>query len=113
MFNWINITTNAAGVPYFRTTGVTVGTDTVDLTLGFRRIPAIGYFTVNIATAIPEGTTTTLPVRITLNGNSRNITSFGGSNVTVADLQGTGIITLFYDWYTGTLQIVSPFAPTA
>lgn len=111
MFNWINITTNTEGIPYFRTTGVTVGTDTVDFTLGFRRIPAIGYFTVNIANAIPEGTTATLPVRITLNGNSRNITLFGGTNATVADLTGTGIITLFYDWYTNTLQAVSPLAP--
>lgn len=111
MFNWINITTNTNGIPYFRTSGITVGTDTVDFAIGFRRIPLVGYFTVNIADAIPEGTTTTLPVRLTLNGNTRNITLYGGTNATVADLQGTGIITLFFDWYSGTLQVVSPLAP--
>lgn len=100
-------TTNNNGIPYFRTNGVTVGTDTVDFALGFRRIPLVGYFTVNLADAIPTGTTGTLPVRLTLNGNSRNITSFGGANVTVADLTGTGVITLFYDFFSGTLQIVS------
>ena len=113
MFGCVNITTNANGTPYLRTSSVTVGTDTVDFALGFRRIPAIGYITVNIADAIPEGTTGTLPVRFTLNGNTRNLTFFGGTNVTAADLTGTGIISVFYDWYSGTLQLVSPLAPTA
>ena len=113
MFGCFNITTNANGTPYFRTNGVTVGTDAVDFSLGFRRIPAVGYFTVNIADAIPEGTTGTLPVRFTLNGSTRNLTFFGGTNVTAADLTGTGIITIFYDWYNGIVQLVSPLAPTA
>lgn len=108
MFNWVNVTTNTNGTPLLRTSGVTVGTDTVDFTLGFRRIPAVGYITVNITDVIPEGTTGTLPVRFTLNGNTRNLTNFGGSNVTAADLTGTGVITIFYNWYDGTLQITSP-----
>ena len=111
MFSLI-ASTNNGGIPYFRTNGVTVGTDTVDFALGFRRIPLVGYFTVNLADAIPTGTTGTLPVRLTLNGNSRNITFFGGSNVTVADVTGTGVITLFYDYFSGQLQLVSPLAPT-
>lgn len=93
-----------SGVPYLRTTGVTVGTDAVSFTLGFRRIPAIGYLTINIADAIPDGTTTTLPIQFTLNGVTRSLTEFGGANVTVADISGTGIITVFYDWYSGILQ---------
>lgn len=113
MFGYINVTTNVNGVPYLRTNSVTVGTDTVDFALGFRRIPPVGYLTVNIADAIPTGTTGTLPVRLTLNGNSRNLTFFGGTNVTAADLAGTGIITIFYDWYSGVLQLTSPLAPTA
>lgn len=100
-------------MPYFRTNGVTVGTDAVDFSLGFRRIPAVGYFTVNIADAIPDGATGTLPVRFTLNGSTRNLTFFGGTNVTAADLTGTGIVTIFYDWYNGIVQLVSPLAPTA
>jgi hypothetical protein len=113
MFGCVNITTNVNGVPYLRTNSVTVGTDTVDFALGFRRIPAVGYLTVNIADAIPTGTTGTLPVRLTLNGNTRNLTFFGGTNVTAADLAGVGVITIFYDWYSGLLQLVSPLAPAA
>lgn len=113
MFGCMIATTNNNGVPYLRTNGVTVGTDTVDFALGFRKIPLVGYLTVNVADAIPDGTTGTLPVRFTLNGNTRNLTFFGGTNVTAADLAGTGIITLFYDFFSGTLQLVSPLAPTA
>jgi hypothetical protein len=105
--NCFNINTNVNGIPYLRTTGVTVGTDAVDYQLGFRRIPAVSYLTINLSDAIPTGTTTTLPIRFTLNGNTRNLTLLGGTNVTVADV-GTGIITVFYDWYNGILQLVSP-----
>lgn len=105
--------TNINGIPYLRTDSVTVGTDTVDFSLGFRRIPPVGYLTVNISDIIPTGTTGTLPVRFTLNGNTRNLTFFGGTNVTAADLTGVGIITVFYDWFSGTLQTTSPLAPTA
>lgn len=113
MFGWINVTTNASGIPYLRTNSVTVGTDTVDFALGFRRIPPVGYLTVNIADAIPEGTTGTLPVRLTLNGQTRNLTFFGGTNVTADDLTGVGVITVFYDWYNGLLQTTSPLTPAA
>lgn len=108
MFGWVNVTTNANGTPYLRTNSVSVSTETVDFALGFRRIPAVGYITVNIANVIPEGTTGTLPVRFTLNGNTRNLTFFGGDNVTAADLTGTGIITIFYDFYNGLVQLISP-----
>ena len=108
MLGCVNITTNVNGIPYLRTNGVSVGTDAVDFALGFRRIPPVGYLTVNVADAVPTGTTGTLPVRFTLNGNTRNLTFFGGANVTAADLTGTGIVTMFYDWYNGVLQITSP-----
>lgn len=108
MFGCVNITTNASGIPYLRTNSVTVGSDAVDFALGFRRIPPVGYLTVNIADAIPTGATGTLPVRLTLNGQTRALTTFGGDSVTVADLVGTGIIQVFYDWYNGILQITSP-----
>lgn len=113
MFGCVKVTTNINGIPYLRTNNVTVGTDAVDFSLGFREIPAVGYLTVNIANAIPDDATGTLPVRFTLNGNTRALTFFGGTSVTAADLTGTGIITIFYDWYNGVLQLVSPLAPTA
>lgn len=110
MFGFMNVTTNVSGVPYLRTNGITVGAETVDFSLGFRRIPSISYLTINIADAIPTGTTGTLPIRLTLNGQTRNLTSFGGDNVTAADITGTGVITVFYDYFSGTLQLVSSIA---
>ena len=80
MFGCVNITTNTNGTPYLRTSSVTVGTDTVDFALGFRRIPPVGYLTVNIADAIPTDATGTLPVRFTLNGNTRNLTCITNSS---------------------------------
>lgn len=110
MFGSFNITTNGGGIPYLRTTNITVGTETVDFSLGFRRIPAMGYITVSLADAIPDGTTGTLPVRLILNGTSRNLTYFDGTNVTAADITGTGVMLVFYDWYNGTLALMSPLA---
>lgn len=109
----MNITSNINGVPYIRTTGISVSADSVDYSLGFRRIAPVSYITINIADAIPTGTTGTLPVRLTLNGNTRNLTFFGGENVTAADLTGTGIITVFHDWYSGVLQVISLGSATA
>lgn len=103
-----NITTNAGGIPYLNVTNVTVGTDNVDLALGFRRIQPVGYLTIRLATAIPADATTTLPVTLTLNGTTRNLTLFNGTQVTVADLiGGTGVITVFNDRFNGVLQLLS------
>ena len=111
MFGYVNITTNVSGIPVLRTSGVTVGTDTVDFALGFRRIPAMGYITINVTDAIPSDATGTLPVRFTLNGSTRNLTFFGGTNVTAADLAGSGVITVFYDFFSGILQLMSALPP--
>lgn len=113
MFGCINVTTNVNGIPYLQTTGVSVGTDAVDLSLGFRRIPKVGKLAVRVANAIPEGTTGTLPVRLTLNGSTRPITFFGGDAVTAADLAGTGVIELWFDWFSGILQLTSILPATA
>lgn len=109
--NCVNIVrTNTRGVPYLATTGVVVGTDAVDFSLGLREIPRAGYITLRISEPIPDGTTGTLPVRFTLNGQTRALTTFGGTAVTAADLTGAGIIEVFYDWFNGTLQAVSPIS---
>lgn len=105
-----NITTNVSGVPYLSTKNVTVTDTAVDFALGFRRISPVGYFTIRIADAIPEGTTGTLPVTLTLNGITRALTQFNGTPVTAADLTGTGIITVFNDRFNGILQITSAVA---
>lgn len=102
-----NITTNAGGIPYLSVSNVTVGTDAVDLALGFRRISPVGYFTVRLATPIPADATTTLPVTLTLNGTTRNLTLYDGTQATVADLIGGGVFAVFNDRFNGVLQLTS------
>lgn len=103
-----NITTNAGGIPYISNTNVTVGTDTVDIALGFRRIQPVGYFTVHMENAIPADATTTLPVTLTMNGVTRNLTLYNGDAVTVAELiGGTGVFTVFNNRFDGILQLMS------
>ena len=102
-----NITTNAGGIPYISTTNVTVGTEAVDIALGFRRIQPIGYFTVHMENAIPADATTTLPVTLTMNGATRNLTLPNGTAVTVADLLATNVFLVFNDRFNGTLALMS------
>ena len=114
MFGYnINVTTNVTGIPYLTVTGTNVTTESVDFSLGFRRIPKIGKVAIRIPNAIPDGTTGTLPVQFTLNGSTRPLTFFGGTAVTAADLAGTGVIEVWYDWFEGIFQVTSALAPTA
>lgn len=100
---------NQGGVPYLSTTNTTVGTAAVDLALGSNRRPLpTGYFTVRIADAIPTGTTTTLPITLTRNGQTKALTLFDGTPVTVADLiGGTGVFEVFFDEDAGIMQLMS------
>lgn len=109
----VNVTTNVSGIPYLSTTGVSVTDESVDFALGFRRIPKIGKVAIRISNAIPTGTTGTLPVRFTLNGNTRELTFFGGTAVTAADLEGAGVIEAWYDWFNGIFQLTTVLPPAA
>lgn len=102
-----NITTNAGGIPYLSSTNVTIGTESVDIALGFRRIQPVGYLTIFIDDVIPTGTTTTLPVTLTLNGTTRALTLPNGTPVTVAELIGVNIIDVFNDRFRGVLALMS------
>lgn len=103
-----NVTTNAGGIPLIASTNTTVGTESVDIALGFRRIQPVGYFTVRLSDAIPDGTTATLPITLTMNGTSRSLTLFDGTPVTVADLiGGTGVFLVFNNRFDGILQLIS------
>lgn len=106
------ITTNTQGIPYLPTTNIIVSDTSVNLALGFRPFQPVGLFTVRVATAIPDGTTGTLPVSLTLNGTTRPLTYFGGTAVTAADLVGTGVLLVFNDKFNGILQVIQS-APTA
>ena len=114
MFGYnINVTTNVNGIPYLSTNGVSVTDESVDFSLGFRRIPKVGKVAIRIASAIPTGTTGTLPIQFTLNGSTRPLTFFGGNAVTAADLAGAGVIEVWYDWFNGIFQLTSVLAPAS
>ena len=102
-----NVTTNAGGIPYLNSANVTIGTESVDIALGFRRIQPIGYMTVFVEDVIPTGTTETLPVTLTLNGTTRSLTLPNGTPVTVAELIGVNVFTVFNDRFRGILTLMS------
>ena len=102
-----NITINAGGQPYIANTQVVVGTDTVNIALGWRRIQPIGYFTVRMENAIPSDATATLPITLTLNGVTRALTLPNGTAVTVADLLATNVFLVFNDRFNGILSLMS------
>lgn len=99
--------TNAGGVPYILTTNTTVGTETVDIALGFRRIQPVGYLTIAISDVIPTDTTATLPITLTMNGTTRNLTLPNGTNVTAAELLNVNTILIFNDRKRGVLNLMS------
>ena len=105
--NCFNVTTNAGGIPYISSTNVTVGTESVDIVLGFRRIQPVGYFTVRMDAQIPDGTTGTLPITLTLNGTTRALTLPNGVAVTAADLESVLVFEVFNDRFNGLLTLMS------
>ena len=105
--NCFNVTTNAGGIPYISSTNVTVGTESVDIALGFRRIQPVGYFTVRMESQIPDGTTGTLPITLTLNGTTRALTLPNGTAVTAADLESVLVFEVFNDRFNSLLTIMS------
>ena len=62
---------------------------------------------VYISEPIPEGTTTTLPIQLSMAGITSNLTVAGGANVTVATLPGVGIYLVYFDRWADTLQLVN------
>ena len=104
----INIlATNAGGIPYIVSTNTTVGTETIDIALGFRRIQPIGYLTIIISDVIPADATTTLPVTLTMNGTTRALTLANGTPVTAAELLNVSNILVFNDRTRGLLTLMS------
>ena len=102
-----NITINAGGQPYITNTQVTVGTETVNIALGWRRIQPIGYFTIRMENQIPTDATTTLPITLTLNGMTRPLSLPNGTEVTVADILGANVLLIFTDKFNNLLTLMS------
>ena len=101
------IATNAGGVPYITSTNTTVGTETIDIALGFRRIQPMGYLTIAISEVVPADATTTLPVTLTMNGVTRNLILPNGTNVTAAELLNVNTALVFNDRKRGLLVLMS------
>lgn len=106
-----NINVNVGGIPCLRSTAVTVGTTEVRFDFNAHRNvgrPFVGLVVVQLAQAIPAGTTTTLPIVFTTKGgNPANLTTYNGDNVTVADVAGTGVYLVFVDTQSGLVQLLT------
>ena len=102
-----NITTNAGGIPLLVSTATTIGTETIDIAIGFRRIQPLGYFTLRISDVIPADATATLPVTLTLNGTTRQLTLANGENATAAELLNVSTILVWNDRFNGSLMLMS------
>lgn len=106
-----NINVNVGGIPALRSIAVTVSTTEVRFDFNNHRNvgrPFVGIIAVQLAQAIPTGTTATLPVVFTTDGgNPANLTTFDGENVTVADIPGTGIYLVWVDSQSGNVQLLT------
>ena len=106
---YINV--NVGGIPAIRSLSVNVTTTDVKIAFNNHRNigrPFRGLLIVNIAQAIPAGTTDTLPIVFTSDsGNDVNLTTYNGDDVTVADIPGTGIYLCWYESQTNTLQLLN------
>ena len=99
------------GIPTLSSNSVTVGTTTVSFDFTNHRNvgrPYRGLVIIRLAQAIPTGTTATLPIQFTSAGtNAQALTTFNGTEVTVADIPGTGVYLFWYESQTNTLQMLT------
>jgi hypothetical protein len=100
---------NINGIPTVKSQNVIVSDTSVDFKFNpdWDRRPFRGLLLVYLSEAIPEGTTTTLPIRFSMAGITSNVTMAGGDNLTVADLPGVGVYLVYYDRFTDILQILN------
>lgn len=106
---YINV--NQTGIPTLRSLSVTVSTTNVAFDFNNHRNvgrPFRGLLIVNLAQAIPTGTTDTLPIVFTSGGgNPQPVTGKNGEAITVADIEGTGVYLMWYESQTNTLQLIA------
>ena len=106
--SYINVNIN--GIPALRSLSVTVTTTDVQFDFNNHRnigSPFRGLIIINLAQAIPTGTTATLPIVFTSNGgNAQNLLTYNGTPVTVADIKGTGVYIVWFESSTNTLQLI-------
>ncbi len=101
------IATNAGGIPYIQSTNTIIGTENVNIALGFRRIQPITYMTIIMSDVIPTGTTETLPINLTLNDITKPLTLPNGTPVTAAELINVSNMLIYYDKSKALLTLMS------
>lgn len=105
---YINVNQN--GIPTLRSLSVNVTATDVQFDFNNHRnvgSPFRGLLIINLAQAIPTGTTATLPIVFTSGGgNAQNLLTYNGTAVTVADIKGTGVYLMWFESQTNTLQLI-------
>ena len=105
-FTWVNRNGSAA----IASPGVKVNTTDVVFTFknhAFVNANYRGTIFVNLMQAIPTGTTGTLPILFETNGATQAVSKFNGEPLTVADVPGTGVVQLWFERDTNTLQLMT------
>lgn len=105
-YTWVNRNGSAA----IASTGVKVNTSDVVFTFknhAFVNANYRGTIFVNLMQAIPTGTTGTLPILFETNGVTQAVSKFNGAPLTVADVPGTGVVQLWFERDTNTLQLMT------
>lgn len=105
-FTWVNRNGSTA----IASTGVKVNTTDVVFTFknhAFVNANYRGTIFVNLMQAIPTGTTGTLPILFETNGATQAVSKFNGAPLTVADVPGTGVVQLWFERDTNTLQLMT------
>lgn len=106
---YINV--NSGGIPTLRSLSVTVNASAVQYDFNNHRNvgrPYRGLLIINLAQAIPTGTTATLPIVFTTSGgNEQPLVKLNGAPATVGDITGTGIYLVWYESQTNTLQLIN------
>lgn len=100
---------NRAGTPIITTTPV-VNTSNVTITLPnhiFRFLGQKGKVTINFNSIIPSGTTTTLPVLISVNGQTLALTNETGTAITVASIANTLTFDVYFDKQLNVIRVIS------
>ena len=104
------INTNINGIPALKSLSVTVTATQVQFDFNNHRnvgSPFRGLLIINLAQAIPTGTTATLPIVFTSNGgNAQDLYTYNNTPVTVADIKGTGVYIVWFESSTNTLQLI-------
>lgn len=105
------INVNQLGIPTISSNSVSVSTTQVSFDFNSHRTvgqPFRGIVVVRLNQSIPDGTTDTLPIVFTSDSaNTVNLVGFNGSNITVADIPGTGIYLVFVDSQSNTVQLLT------